>query len=70
MARRIRYNRASIDSTINAAKRIVEGTDLTRYIYATAYGFTIDQAPPPFSTQRYVKVTASSVEKFEPNLKG
>ena len=51
MARRVRYNRADIDSTIRAAKKII--SDHPLYVFATAYGFTIWHEAPPGS-QRYV----------------
>lgn len=43
--RRVRYNRGDIDSTVQAARKLVEGNPL--YVYATYYGFTIGKSPPP-----------------------
>ncbi len=52
-----RYNRASLDDTIRAARSRYrnEGYTWTLYIYATAYGYTISTSPPP-ATQQHVVV--------------
>lgn len=57
--KRIRYNRADINSTMTAAKKIAETK--TCYVYATAYGYTIEYSPPPFG-QGYYKVSDDKVE--------
>lgn len=62
MSRRVKYNRGSLDSTIAAAVKVVQDAPL--YVFATAYGFTIDRWPPP-GGQRHVVVTASGVEYVE-----
>ena len=62
--KRIRYNRASFSSTLSAAKTSVTGTALTRYVYATANGFTIWHCPPPLG-QDYYRVTDAAIERVE-----
>jgi hypothetical protein len=58
MARRIKYNRADINSTIKAAcKKTSDGS--TAYIFATYNGYTIDTRKPPFG-QNYIEVTNGS----------
>ena len=57
------YNRASIDSTMNAAIKTVSGTSEVRYVYPTANGFTIAKFPAPFGNRCY-KVTVKGVEKI------
>lgn len=54
MAKRVRYNKASLVDTISAAKRLQ--SERTLYIFATCYGFTIHKQKPPF-TQAYIAVT-------------
>jgi hypothetical protein len=49
---RVRYNRGSLDSTVNAA--IKTAGDAPQYVFATAFGFTIDRRPPPFGQQHVV----------------
>lgn len=63
-----RYNRADIQSTMRAAQRLAQGGQ-TRYIYATAYGFTIEKEPPPFR-QSYYAVTATEINLHKYNPKG
>lgn len=55
---RVQYNRASLSGTVDAAKRLGEHG----YIYATAYGYTIDKSRPP-GTQHYVEVFADGTTK-------
>lgn len=43
----MRYNRASESDTVRVARLNAAQHDATRYVYATAYGYTIDAAPPP-----------------------
>ena len=59
--KRIKFNRASIDSTIGAAKRISETK--TCYVFATCNGFVIDNSPAPFGGKCY-KIENGNVEKF------
>jgi len=59
--RRIKYNRADLDSTMVVARGIAERNNLTVYVFATAYGYTIDMRPPPFGQTHY-KVYADHAE--------
>jgi len=61
MAKRIKYDRGDINSTLSAAKKIAQ--TYTVYVYATCFGFTIDKNPAPFG-QKCLKVTASNIEKI------
>jgi hypothetical protein len=51
--KRVKYNRADIESTINAAKKIIQDKPL--YVFATYLGYTIDTRKLPFG-QRYIEV--------------
>lgn len=53
MARRVRYNRGDLDSVIAAAKRLK--ADHRLYIFATAYGYTIEHREP-IGRQQYIYV--------------
>ena len=53
--RRIKYNRADINSTMTVADGIAQRNNLIMYVFATAYGYTIEQRPPPFD-QDYYKI--------------
>ena len=62
MSKRLRYyNRADIDSTLAAAKKIAQ----TRmcYVCVTAYGYTITYSPAPFGRACW-RVTAKGVERI------
>ena len=50
---RVRFDRASIDSAIEASKRLKSDRDL--YVFATYLGYTIDKRAPP-GVQSYVLV--------------
>jgi hypothetical protein len=58
---RVRYNRGSIDSTVSAA--IKTCGDRPSYVFATAFGFTIDRRPPPFG-QQHVGVRPDGSTEF------
>ncbi len=62
--RRVRYNRADINSTISAARKIV--TDQPLYIFATAYGFTIEKQKPIGSQQYVIVKPDGSTELIDP----
>jgi hypothetical protein len=51
--KRVKYNKADLESTINAAKKIIQ--DKSLYVFATANGYTIENQKPPFN-QKYVEV--------------
>ena len=59
--KRIRYNRADINSTLQAAQKIATAAS-PRYVFATANGFTIAKAPPP--AQTHYRVTPQTIEKI------
>ena len=48
---KVRFNRAYIESAIDAAYRLKH--DKPVYVYATAYGYVLDFKPPPFNNQNY-----------------
>ena len=58
MNKRLRYNRADIDSTLAAAKKIAQTR--TCYVCPTAYGYTITYSPAPFGRACW-RVTAEAV---------
>jgi len=68
---RVRFDRASIDSAIAAAKRLESEKDL--YVFATHLGYTIDHRPPP-GMQSYVIVhpdgSTETIKPFESNPTG
>ena len=45
---RVKYNRASIESTGSAAEKLTRSTGDTHYVYATYYGYTITKEAPTF----------------------
>lgn len=51
--RRVKYNRANLESTIKAANKIK--ADNPVYIFATFEGYTISNTKPPFG-QKYIEV--------------
>jgi len=57
---RVRYDRSSLESAINAAKRL----QAKSFVYATAYGFTISKLPPP-SNQRHIVIEADGKAFYE-----
>ena len=52
--RRVSFNRGSIDSTIQAARKVA--TDAPRFVFATALGYTIDARAPMFKDYYTVNV--------------
>lgn len=65
---RVRFDRASIDSAIAAAKKLESEKDL--YVFATYLGYTIDSRPPP-GMQSYVIVHPDgSTETIKPVVEG
>lgn len=52
---RVKYNRLHLESTGPAAQKLAAADGRTRYIFATACGWTISLDPPP-ATQRYITV--------------
>lgn len=63
---RVRFDRASIDSAIAAAKRLQSEKDL--YIFATYLGYTIDKRPPPGMQQYVIVHPDSSTETVAPRM--
>ena len=61
----MRYNRASIESSLHAAKRYAAKHDCLAYVYANAYGFIVDHRPPPFGQQHYVVTAGGTVHYRE-----
>ena len=67
-AKRVRFNRGSLDTAIEAAKRLQ--ADHRLYIFSTVYGFTIEHHPPSFG-QQYVYVDPDgSVDFVESRIAG
>ena len=67
-ARRVRYNRGSIDDTIAAARRLKSESDL--YVFPTGVGLTIERKKPPFGLQYYVVHPDGSVEFVPSTVSG
>ena len=61
---RVHFDRADIDSAIEAAKRLKSDRDL--YIFATHLGYTIDKRPPPGMQQYVIVHTDGSTETIKP----
>jgi hypothetical protein len=61
----VRYDRASVDSTLAAARRLAAKSDTTMYAYATAYGMTLDTRPAPFG-QQYYQITPDGGVEYVP----
>jgi DNA adenine methylase len=66
MGKRIRYNRGDLDSAIAAAKRLK--ADHPLYIFATAYGYTIEHRPPVGSQQYIVVAPDGKVDYVGPRI--
>lgn len=62
MAKKIKFDRANIQSTMEAAKKIAEVK--TCFVFSTVYGLTISHNPPPFGQTHY-RVTKDGVELIE-----
>ena len=65
----MRYQRASADSTLHAAKQAAAAHRRIMYVYATALGFTIEWAPPP-SIQAHYVVDQDRTATFVPAITG
>lgn len=50
-----RYDRRSMTSTVEAAKRSAKFSGKPRFVFATVYGFTVAEQPGP-SAQRQMRV--------------
>jgi len=46
--RGVRYSRASLPSAAQAAQKLAAADGRDRYVFATAYGYTVALTPPPF----------------------
>ena len=57
----MRYNRANLDETMRAAQWVAARDGHTRFVYATAYGFTISMTSPP-AIQRYYRISQGKIE--------
>ena len=51
--RRIKYDRNDLTDVMVTARRIAAGNNLTLYVFATGYGYIIDQRPPPPGQAHY-----------------
>lgn len=60
MASKVRFDRGSIQSAVDAAIRLQSASTL--YVFATHHGFTIDRQKPPFG-QRYIEVSPDGTIK-------
>jgi len=58
---RIKFDRARIESAIEAAYKA--SSDKPLYVYATAYGYVIDKSPAPFG-QQYVIVEQNKPAQY------
>lgn len=50
---RIRYDRSDLGSTIRAAVRLAAASNRPRYVFATAYGYTVETQPAPYRQAYY-----------------
>jgi hypothetical protein len=57
----MRYNRGSLNDTLNIAGKT--SVNQIKFVYATAFGYKIDNKKPPFSQDYYI------VEKGKVELK-
>ena len=64
----MRFDRADINSAIEAAKRLKSDRDL--YVFATYLGYTIDGRPPPGMQQYVIVHPSGSTEMINPSLGG
>jgi len=55
--KRVRYDKAKVDSAIKAAMKLQSKGSPPLYIFATAHGYTIDARKPPFR-QSYIQVSS------------
>jgi hypothetical protein len=55
-----RFDRGNMESTINAARKLMAIDGQSRYVVATANGYAIDTRPVPF--QKCAKVSLAGVE--------
>lgn len=51
--KRVKYNKADLQSTIRAAQKVIGNKPL--YVFATYNGYTINTLKPPFG-QKYIEV--------------
>ncbi len=58
-----RYNKNNLKSACRAALTNIAGTDHLAYVFATAYGFVIDNKPPPQS--HYIVHSSRVIELME-----
>ena len=65
---RVRFDRASIDSAIAAAKRLQSEKD--QYIFATYLGYTIESRPPPGMQQYVIVHPDGTTEIVKPQIGG
>lgn len=56
----MKFNRASFDSSLKAAKKSAMAFNKDRYLFPTAYGYAIGTVPPPFNRD-YVLVCPNGV---------
>ena len=60
VTKRIKYNRGSLHSAIEAARKI----DAERFVYATSGGWGVYDSPPPV-TQDFYKVVGLTITLFD-----
>jgi hypothetical protein len=66
----VRYNRADLSSTGRAAQKLAAADGRPRYVFATAYGFTIDLQPAPFGRPYIAVAPDGSSTLIDRALKG
>lgn len=59
----MRYNRASIDSAIGAAKKSAAKHNTTVYVFGTYYGWTLDYRTPAFGQAHYAVAPDGTVSE-------
>lgn len=60
----MRYNKASLDDTIRAARETAARAEQLRFVFATAYGFRIETRKPPFGQAHLIVWPSGRVEEI------
>jgi len=63
----MRYNRGNLNDTLRVACKTSSGE--TKYVFATAYGYKIENKIPPFKNQDYFRVEKGNIKLIEVSLK-
>ena len=64
--KRISYNRANLESCVNAARKLAAAWGEPRYVFATALGYAIENREPASLYQRHLVVYPDGTITEEP----